>query len=85
MFKNFKKHFMKAVEVKVLIYYSELLKNRYALIASGNSGIGFAIAEVLLRNRANVIIASRNEDKLLSTHKKLSQISTESRIDFVFA
>lgn len=87
VFKNFKKHFVKVVEVKVPvyipIYYGELLKNRYALITGGNSGIGFAIAEAFLRNGANVIIAGRNEDKLLNAHKKLSQISTKSNIDFV--
>ncbi len=89
--KKLKKHFVKVVEVKVPIiipmYYGELLKNRYALITGGNSGIGFAIADVFLRNGANVIISGRNYEKLSNACKKLSSISTsgggESSIDFV--
>lgn len=85
--KKIKKHFVKVVEVKVPIYipvyYGELLKNRYALITGGNSGIGFAIAEAFLRNGANVVISGRNQEKLSNACEKLSQTSTESNIDFV--
>ena len=73
--KKIKKHFVKVVEVKVPIYipvyYGELLKNRYALITGGNSGIGFAIAEAFLRNGANVVISGRNQEKLSNACEKL--------------
>ncbi|MCU0566214.1 MAG: SDR family oxidoreductase [Oculatellaceae cyanobacterium Prado106] len=42
-------------------------KGQQALIIGGSSGIGKSVAEILLKNRASVTIASRNSDKLQST------------------
>lgn len=69
------------IPINVPILYGELLKNRYALITGGNSGIGFAIAEAFLRNGANVIISGRNETKLKDSCDKLQ--THANKIDFV--
>lgn len=48
------------------------LKNRNALITGSSQGIGFAIAEALVREGCNVAIAARGEEKLQQAREKLS-------------
>lgn len=45
-----------------------------ALIGGSSSGIGFSIAEMLLKNNYSVFITSKNKDKLLKAHNKLVNI-----------
>jgi NAD(P)-dependent dehydrogenase (short-subunit alcohol dehydrogenase family) len=44
----------------------DALKGRNALITGGGSGIGFAIAQAFVAAGANVVIASRNEERITS-------------------
>lgn len=50
----------------------KLLEGKQAVISGGSEGIGFAIAEAFVKNGADVIIISRNRDKLNSAKKQLS-------------
>ncbi len=48
------------------------LKQKTILIIGGSSGIGFAVAKITSELGAKVIIASRNEEKLLHASKSLA-------------
>lgn len=61
----------KEVPVIVPAYCGKLLKGKTVLITGGGSGIGLAIADVCLRNEANVIITGRNLLKLKDAAKNL--------------
>ncbi|MEH7110144.1 MULTISPECIES: SDR family oxidoreductase [Bacillaceae] len=50
------------------------LKGKTALVAASSQGLGFAIAEQLVREGANVMISGREEDKLLKKVKELEAI-----------
>lgn len=50
----------------------KLLEGRKAVITGGSEGIGFAIAEAFVKNGADVIIISRNKEKLNKAAEKLS-------------
>lgn len=54
------------------IYSADLLSDQVAFITGGGSGIGFRIAEVLMRHGCDTVIASRNLEKLSEAAKKLS-------------
>ena len=45
-------------------YCSDLLAGKVAFVSGGGSGIGFRIAELLMRHGCNVAIGSRRIDKL---------------------
>jgi uncharacterized oxidoreductase len=47
------------------------------LITGGASGIGFALASIFAIRGNNVIICSRNEDKLQRAKEKLPEISVK--------
>lgn len=50
---------------------NELLKDRFALITGGTSGIGYAIAEAFLKAGASVCITGRSEQKLSRSCQQL--------------
>ncbi|KAK7919732.1 hypothetical protein WMY93_011016 [Mugilogobius chulae] len=54
------------------IYSPDLLKQEVAFITGGGSGIGFRIAEILMRHGCDTVIASRNLDKLKEAAQKLT-------------
>ncbi|XP_076826515.1 peroxisomal 2,4-dienoyl-CoA reductase [(3E)-enoyl-CoA-producing] isoform X2 [Brachyhypopomus gauderio] len=54
------------------VYSADLLKDQVAFITGGGSGIGFRIAEVLMRHGCDTAIASRNPEKLSEAARKLT-------------
>ncbi|XP_066545617.1 peroxisomal 2,4-dienoyl-CoA reductase [(3E)-enoyl-CoA-producing] isoform X1 [Amia ocellicauda] len=54
------------------LYSPDLLKDNVAFVTGGGSGIGFRIAEVLMRHGCDTVIASRNQERLSEAAKKLS-------------
>jgi citronellol/citronellal dehydrogenase len=56
------------------MFQKDLFKDKVALVTGGGSGIGFAIAKQLLELGAEVIIASRKEEKLKTALEKLSPL-----------
>lgn len=59
------------------------MENRVALITGGGSGVGFSIAEELLKEGFKVSICGRNEEKLKNVGLKLSKISPDIFIESV--
>lgn len=51
---------------------------KHAIITGGSSGIGKAIASLLIQTGANVSIIARNQTKLNSTQKELESLKTHS-------
>ncbi len=58
------------------MFQPELFKDKIALVSGGATGIGFAIAEQLLKLGARVYIASRKEEKLVAAQAKLAAFGT---------
>lgn len=54
------------------LFSPDILKGQVAFITGGGSGIGFRIAEVLMRHGCRTVIASRNMQRLTEAAKKLS-------------
>ncbi len=54
------------------------LRNKFAVVTGGSSGLGRASAASLLREGANVLISSRNEEKLRETAEELSHLGNIS-------
>ena len=46
------------------LFQRNILKGKVAFISGGGSGIGFRIAEILMRHGCRTVIASRRMDKL---------------------
>lgn len=59
------------------------MENRVVLITGGGSGVGFSIAEELLKEGFKVSICGRNEEKLKNTGLKLIKISPNIFIESV--
>lgn len=53
-----------------------MLKNKYAVITGGSDGIGFSIAEMFVKNGADVCLVARNEEKLLDAKSRLDAYGT---------
>ncbi|XP_074648128.1 peroxisomal 2,4-dienoyl-CoA reductase [(3E)-enoyl-CoA-producing]-like [Tubulanus polymorphus] len=53
------------------IFKDDLFKNKVALITGGGSGIGYTIAEQLMKHKCDIAIASRNLEKLKNAAKQL--------------
>lgn len=53
-----------------------MLKGKNAVITGGSDGIGLAIATLFAKERANICLIARNEEKLKATEKELSQYKT---------
>lgn len=57
------------------------LKDKRIVIIGGSSGIGFAVAKLALKEKANVIIASRSQEKLISAKERLGDAIEIKTID----
>lgn len=75
-----KNTFSMKIPVNNPILYGELLSGRYALITGGTSGIGFAIAEAFLRNKANVVITGRSKQKITDAVERLKKEFPEQAV-----
>jgi len=53
------------------------------LITGGSEGIGYALAELFVRDGYDVILAARNMMKLLHARERLQEISKVARIDVI--
>ena len=73
-----KNTFSMKIPVNNPILYGELLKGRCALITGGTSGIGFAIAEAFLRNKADIIIRFDSQMKIGEDAKFVLEYLQES-------
>lgn len=58
-----------------------MLKNKKIVIIGGSSGIGLETAELAIAQGAEVIIASRSEDKLKQAEELLGSNATSYRLD----
>uniref|UniRef100_A0A803T9B0 Peroxisomal 2,4-dienoyl-CoA reductase [(3E)-enoyl-CoA-producing] n=1 Tax=Anolis carolinensis TaxID=28377 RepID=A0A803T9B0_ANOCA len=54
------------------LFNPDILKGKTAFITGGGSGIGFRIAEILMRHGCQTVIASRNLQRVTEAAKKLS-------------
>ncbi|XP_051878198.1 peroxisomal 2,4-dienoyl-CoA reductase [(3E)-enoyl-CoA-producing] [Pristis pectinata] len=54
------------------IFSPDILKNKVAFITGGGSGIGFRIAEILMRHGCQTVIASRSLERVQASAAKLS-------------
>jgi len=64
------------------------LENKVALILAASKGLGFACADALFREGANIMICSRSEENLKQAQKKLRQIernTTQNKVHYVVA
>lgn len=70
----FSKRQAKVIANIVQIAENELLSGRIALITGGSSGIGYSLAEAMLRANAEaVVITGRKEEKLAAAKEKLAE------------
>jgi len=60
------------------------LRNKRALVIASSQGLGKAIAAELLREGADVMLASRDESKLAAVQKELSRLGT-GRVSYITA
>jgi NAD(P)-dependent dehydrogenase (short-subunit alcohol dehydrogenase family) len=58
------------------MYSPDLLRGERAVVTGGGSGIGFAISEAFLRCGAEVLITSRDPDRLAAAQRKLTEAAS---------
>jgi 3-oxoacyl-[acyl-carrier protein] reductase len=58
-----------------------MLDGKVALVTGGSRGIGFAIAEALVKDNASVVVTGTNEARLGSAREKLGPKATAVRMD----
>jgi 3-oxoacyl-[acyl-carrier protein] reductase len=57
------------------------IENRVAIITGASSGIGFAAAKGLALQGVNLILVSRNEDKLKHAQKEIQALSSSNKVE----
>ncbi len=58
------------------------LTGKKALVCGGSSGLGFAVAEALCREGADVMIVSRSQEKLAEAAQKISSLTGKAPATF---
>lgn len=83
--KKLKRYFEHDVKVPtyIPILTTNMLQDINVLITGGSGGIGYAIADALLRNGANIVICGRNLSKLQSAVNELRIKYSDKVIDYV--
>jgi NAD(P)-dependent dehydrogenase (short-subunit alcohol dehydrogenase family) len=61
-------------------FMSELLKDKRAIVTGASKGIGFAVAEALLRAGSNVVICGRQEERLADAVQRLRRAVPGSKV-----
>jgi 3-dehydrosphinganine reductase len=65
------------------------LRGTHCLITGGSTGIGFALAEELVKRSASVTLVARTKSKLVESQAKLlklvEQLGTRSRVEILVA
>ena len=56
--------------------------NKTAIITGGATGIGFATAKILAKNKYNIVIAGRNIENLKQAKKEIKEIDPNISIEF---
>ena len=56
--------------------------NKTAIITGGATGIGFATAKILAKNKYNIVIAGRNIENLKQAKKEITEIDPNISIEF---
>ena len=57
--------------------------SKVAVVTGATSGIGYAVTELLLKEKINVIALSRDEDKANITKEKLKEFTKDVELDFI--
>ena len=57
--------------------------NKVAVVTGATSGIGYAVTELLLKEKFNVIALSRDVDKANITKEKLKEFTKDVELDFI--
>ncbi len=65
-------------------YSPDILQGKVAVVTGGGTGIGFRIAEVLMRHGCDTVIASRKIGKLEEVGKGLHLVIFTARCCFLF-
>ena len=63
------------------LFHPQLLSEQVALITGGRSGIGYHTAELFCRLGAQVVIASRDEEKLIQARDQLREASPLAQVE----
>ena len=63
------------------LFHPQLLSEQVALITGGRSGIGYHTAELFCRLGAQVVIASRDEEKLIQARDQLREVSPLTQVE----
>ncbi len=75
------------MKLKVIEHYieSELhdLAYKKVIITGSNSGIGFHLADILLKKNARVILACRSKEKAIKAKEKLEQLNPYGIVDII--
>lgn len=65
-------------------YFSPAFKDKHCLITGGSSGLGLAVAEVLLeRGAKSVTLIARTESRLLEAKRALKSSFPEARVNII--
>lgn len=74
---------MKKNEINYITNDLKDIAGKKVIVTGANSGIGFAICEILVKKHAHVIMACRNQDKALAAKNKILEENPDADIDIL--